>query len=667
MELTGDHSTPSMTETIGRPTRLREPEEPPPQIPDYHFVKIIGRGAFGTVWLAEETMAGVYRAIKVLRPRRVRSPQAAPASDSASDSDALKPTDRTAEPAVGSESGFRALDPPTSTMAADPWAWGAKPQPRRAADSAQIEPRDADGAAQDEPRIEEHQRRPSLVDRELEGIHAYQALAKDHAHLIRILKTGLCKIVEETPLRPPLARGEAGGSHTAVYYVMEIADHAGGAQPHHLMDYQPLSLATLLRQRGRLPVTSLVRSQSLVRSRYTSGLLAPASIGVLESATALLDAIEHLHKAGLQHRDVKPSNILFVNGVLKLADLGLAASDESDEPVGTPGYLPPPPPDAEPSQRHGAPDDLYALGKVMYELTTGLPAVSFPDWPADLDPKADLLLAPLRELVNKLCHPVAANRLGRLADARRSLRATASPSRAALARGRLWVALTGIAMIAAVAGVWGSRWWFELADPMHRALARPPYDGAQVSESLGGAGYTVTLFRDHSPGVAKSITSGEYTVVELRDIQTRLGEARDYNTNQMKPSLIVAVAYRIYNRRNPVTGDAAKPKGEIDQLYLAVGDGADANFTLLYHAQPGPYPGTQGRVVRWVALEDLPIAPSGGSKIRLILRSAATPQQAESELRSNFEKHSESSVVIGQIGRAPSSATGLGIASRPSS
>ena len=139
MKPTGDQTVRSMTETIGRPTRLREPEEPLPHIPDYHFVKVIGRGAFGTVWLAEETMAGVYRAIKVLRPRRIRASRDAPNGNA--------------------------------------------------------------------PSVKE--RRPSLVDRELDGIHAYQVLAKDHPHLIRILKSGLCKIADDTPLSPPLARGEA--------------------------------------------------------------------------------------------------------------------------------------------------------------------------------------------------------------------------------------------------------------------------------------------------------------------------------------------------------------------------------------------------------------------------------------------------------------------------
>ena len=66
-------------ETIGLPNRPKLPNLPRPHIPNYRFIKPIGNGAFGAVWLAEETVAGVFRAVTLrsvielsLRKRNVR-------------------------------------------------------------------------------------------------------------------------------------------------------------------------------------------------------------------------------------------------------------------------------------------------------------------------------------------------------------------------------------------------------------------------------------------------------------------------------------------------------------------------------------------------------------------------------------------------------------------
>src|SRR5438046_734531 len=69
------------------------------------------------------------------------------------------------------------------------------------------------------------------------------------------------------------------------------------------------------------------------------------------------------------------ANIVFVNGVPKLADIGLVAeASEARSFVGTEGFIPPEGP--------GAPQaDLYSLGKVLYEISTGRDRR---DFPADL-------------------------------------------------------------------------------------------------------------------------------------------------------------------------------------------------------------------------------------------------------------------------------------------
>ncbi len=99
-----------------------------------------------------------------------------------------------------------------------------------------------------------------------------------------------------------------------------------------------------------------------------------AKIGI-----AAANALGAAHNAGIVHRDLKPENLFLTDrGVLKLLDFGiaLAKSDAVGEEhpqkgfaiFGTPEYM-------APEQVRGEPVDarcdLYALGCVLYELTTG--------------------------------------------------------------------------------------------------------------------------------------------------------------------------------------------------------------------------------------------------------------------------------------------------------
>ncbi len=166
-------------------------------------------------------------------------------------------------------------------------------------------------------------------EREFEGIRKCEPVSRAHEGLIDVLHMG---------------RVDAEGFF---YYVMELAD---GVEE-NADTYRPLTLSVRLRE-GPLPAEDC-----------------------LALAQSLAGALAHLHDHGLIHRDVKPSNILYVGGLAKLGDIGLVAeAGASRSFVGTEGYVPQEGPGSVKA-------DLFALGKVLYEALTGMDRTQYPDLP----------------------------------------------------------------------------------------------------------------------------------------------------------------------------------------------------------------------------------------------------------------------------------------------
>ncbi|MDL1900363.1 serine/threonine-protein kinase PknK [Anaerolineae bacterium CFX9] len=85
----------------------------------------------------------------------------------------------------------------------------------------------------------------------------------------------------------------------------------------------------------------------------------------------ILQALMYLHRRNVLHRDLKPKNVLVVDGQVKVLDFGLSVQTEqakAGEVAGTPSYMAPELWVGQPATRRS---DLYAVGVMAYRLFAG--------------------------------------------------------------------------------------------------------------------------------------------------------------------------------------------------------------------------------------------------------------------------------------------------------
>ena len=163
------------------------------------------------------------------------------------------------------------------------------------------------------------------------------------------------------------ARAISALSHPHICQLYDLGSQDG--RDYLVMEYvQGENLADLLRK-GPLPVPDVVK------------------IGV-----EISDALEKAHRQGIVHRDLKPANIMLTRGGAKLMDFGVAKSFAATGPdraaplatltksyqltgegtlIGTLQYMAPEQLEGKQSDPRS---DIFALGCVLYEMATGIPA-----------------------------------------------------------------------------------------------------------------------------------------------------------------------------------------------------------------------------------------------------------------------------------------------------
>ena len=116
----------------------------------------------------------------------------------------------------------------------------------------------------------------------------------------------------------------------------------------------------------------------------------------LDYTCQICNAVDHAHRHGVLHRDLRPANVLVAeSGMLKVADFGtsrfLEIAAHGTTVIGSPPYM-------APEQFHGKAvfaSDLYSIGVTMYQMMTGVLPYGTPS-PADLDRlmRGELVTAP---------------------------------------------------------------------------------------------------------------------------------------------------------------------------------------------------------------------------------------------------------------------------------
>lgn len=182
----------------------------------------------------------------------------------------------------------------------------------------------------------------------------YEALDSETGKRVAI-KTLLLRYESDPEFFARFQREETVGlmlDHPSIVKILPAP--ARKSRPYIVMEFlEGRTLGERIRAEGRIPEKEAVRIAGMVCS-----------------------ALDCLHHKGVVHRDLKPDNIMLcANGSIRVMDFGIAKFGHTrltfgglTTPMGTPDYIAP---EQIRGKRGDARTDIYALGMMLYEMTTG--------------------------------------------------------------------------------------------------------------------------------------------------------------------------------------------------------------------------------------------------------------------------------------------------------
>jgi serine/threonine protein kinase len=202
-----------------------------------------------------------------------------------------------------------------------------------------------------------------------------------------------------------------------------------------------------------LPLADSVDPKSVEFENYSpvTTAVGASSTTTVAAQTALpvVHALGFLHRRGLVHGDVKPANLLQLQGRWVLADYDTVGTVHEAVAItaSTEGYCPP-------GTTEGLERDFYALGKLIYELWSGNTRLEYPSLPPRLRlagtwSREDRLI---NRLIEALCNPVGMNRLRQLAVVQTVLEAVESKNAVRLSRAETLLRPRGNRAVKVLAG-----------------------------------------------------------------------------------------------------------------------------------------------------------------------------------------------------------------------